>query len=94
MELWTNWWPRFHALLNSVIRNLALFLISIYRLTLSGLIGPVCRFQPSCSCYAQEAFETHSPIYALWLTLRRLGKCHPLGSFGYDPVPKHQRKSS
>ena len=94
MELWTNWWPRCRAILNSAARNLALFLISIYRLTLSGWIGPVCRFQPTCSCYAQEAFETHSAHYAFWLTLRRLLKCHPLGPFGYDPVPKLQRKTS
>jgi len=61
--------------------------IHLYRLTLSPYIGWHCRFQPTCSVYALEALEKHGPIRGLWLTVRRIGRCHPFGGFGYDPVP-------
>jgi putative membrane protein insertion efficiency factor len=48
---------------------------------------PACRYLPSCSEYALEALETHGALRGGWLTLRRLGRCHPWGGFGYDPVP-------
>ena len=48
---------------------------------------PACRYLPTCSAYAIEALETHGAIKGGWLSLRRLGRCHPLGSHGYDPVP-------
>ena len=47
-----------------------------------------CRFTPSCSAYAIEAIETHGPARGFWLTLRRVGRCHPWGGSGYDPVPE------
>lgn len=89
MELWKNWWRGF----NATARALALFLIAAYRATLSMFLGGACRFQPSCSCYAQQAFEQHPPGRASWLVFRRLMKCHPLGPFGFDPVPEPARKS-
>ncbi|MDA3874545.1 MAG: membrane protein insertion efficiency factor YidD [Kiritimatiellae bacterium] len=71
-----------------------LLLIHLYRLILSpmlhALTGPLgggCRFQPSCSTYALESLHTHPLPKALWLILRRLGRCHPWGGSGYDPVP-------
>jgi putative membrane protein insertion efficiency factor len=46
-----------------------------------------CRFQPSCSDYMREAILTHGALRGTWLGLRRLGRCHPLGSHGFDPCP-------
>ena len=63
-------------------------LIQIYRLALSPLLGPACRFEPSCSCYALEAIERHGARRGGWLALRRVARCHPLGGFGPDPVPR------
>ncbi|HJT81942.1 MAG TPA: membrane protein insertion efficiency factor YidD [Chthoniobacterales bacterium] len=56
---------------------------------LSWLGGPGtgCRFQPTCSQYCIEAVETHGLLMGLWLALKRLGRCHPWGGFGHDPVP-------
>ncbi|MFD1626663.1 membrane protein insertion efficiency factor YidD [Azospirillum griseum] len=62
-------------------------LVYLYRWTLSPFVGWHCRFQPTCSHYAIEALERHGAIRGSWLTLRRLGRCHPWGGSGYDPVP-------
>ncbi len=62
-------------------------LIRLYQITLSPMIGGHCRFQPTCSRYALEAYRTLNPIRATWLTVRRLSRCHPLGSSGWDPPP-------
>jgi putative membrane protein insertion efficiency factor len=62
-------------------------LIRLYQLTLSPLLGPRCRFHPSCSHYLQEAIGTHGVLRGLWLGLCRFGRCHPFHPGGYDPVP-------
>lgn len=63
------------------------WLIQFYRLFISPMLGPRCRFYPSCSVYALEALEEHSLGYALWLIMKRLGRCQPWGGSGYNPVP-------
>jgi putative membrane protein insertion efficiency factor len=65
----------------------ALYLIRFYQLAISPGLGPRCRFQPSCSHYAYEAFERHGLLRGFRLTLKRLASCHPYGRKGYDPVP-------
>jgi len=62
-------------------------LIKLYQWTLSPLLGPSCRFQPSCSQYSVEAFRKYGLFKGLWLTARRIARCHPWGGHGEDPVP-------
>ena len=62
-------------------------LIRGYRRYVSSWTAPRCRYQPTCSAYAIEALERWGPWRGLWLALRRLARCHPLGGHGYDPVP-------
>lgn len=64
-------------------------LIGAYQLLISPLLLPSCRFEPSCSHYAQEAITEHGALRGLILTLKRLSRCHPWGGSGYDPVPPH-----
>ena len=59
-----------------------------YRYAISPILGPCCRFQPSCSEYALEAIAEHGLLRSVFLILRRLFRCHPWGGQGYDPVPK------
>jgi hypothetical protein len=61
--------------------------IVAYRLALSPLLGPRCRFHPTCSAYALDALEQHGALRGLWLSIRRVGRCHPWHPGGYDPVP-------
>lgn len=65
-------------------------LIRLYQLAISPLLGPNCRYAPSCSEYAREAIARFGPLRGGWLALRRLGRCHPWGGSGYDPVPEKQ----
>ncbi|MFN4285099.1 MAG: membrane protein insertion efficiency factor YidD [Lacibacter sp.] len=64
-----------------------IFLIRLYQYGISPLIGPKCRFTPTCSQYGIEALRKYGPVKGLWLTLRRLSRCHPWGGSGYDPLP-------
>ncbi len=63
-------------------------LIRVYQLLLSPLLPPSCRYLPSCSDYAVEAIGRHGVIVGIGLAARRLARCHPWGSSGYDPVPE------
>jgi len=64
-----------------------MLLIRVYQLTLSPLLGPCCRFEPSCSRYALACLEQHGALSGSWLALKRLLRCHPFHPGGYDPPP-------
>ncbi|KGN86019.1 hypothetical protein HQ48_07275 [Porphyromonas sp. COT-290 OH3588] len=66
---------------------LLLLPIYFYRAVISPITPPSCRFTPSCSVYAIEALKKHGPVKGLWLTIRRILRCHPWGGHGHDPVP-------
>ena len=65
--------------------------VRLYQLAVSSWTPSSCRFTPSCSAYAVEAIDTHGAWRGGWLALRRLGRCHPWGGHGYDPVPADRR---
>lgn len=69
------------------MRILLTALIRAYRYFVSPLLGPNCRFYPSCSCYAEQSLEQHGVMKGCYLALRRLLRCHPWHAGGYDPVP-------
>jgi hypothetical protein len=64
-----------------------LVLVRAYQLLLSPFAGGACRFEPSCSTYAMTAIETHGLARGLWLSIRRVARCHPFARSGFDPVP-------
>lgn len=71
-----------------MISALLLFLIRIYRYTLSFWVGQHCRFYPTCSAYAESAIEQHGCMRGSFLALKRLLRCHPWHRGGEDPLPK------
>jgi uncharacterized protein len=69
-------------------------LIRLYQYCVSPLLGPRCRFYPSCSCYADEAIQHHGAVRGCYLALRRILRCHPWRAGGYDPVPPAQAQNT
>jgi putative membrane protein insertion efficiency factor len=71
----------------TLLQWLLVVAIQAYRLLLGPFIGGACRFEPSCSDYAEGALRKHGALKGSLLALKRLGKCHPWGPFGPDPIP-------
>ena len=69
----------------------ATFPIHFYRWFLSPFLGRHCRFHPTCSQYALAAIAAHGAKRGWWLALKRIGRCHPWGAAGFDPVPERRR---
>lgn len=70
-----------------MVRRVLIGFVRFYQAAISPLTPPSCRFTPTCSQYAIEALEGHGLVRGIWLTVRRLSRCHPWGGKGYDPVP-------
>jgi putative membrane protein insertion efficiency factor len=80
-----------------VLKGLSLLLLApirLYKLTLSRLLPPACRFHPSCSVYAMGAIAVHGPFRGTALALRRISRCHPFHPGGLDPVPPRDGQSA
>lgn len=75
------------------MKRVVLSMIRGYQHLMAGRPSP-CRYIPSCSSYAHEAVEVHGALRGTYLTARRLARCHPLGGFGFDPVPGRSGEAS
>tara|TARA_Y100000817_G_C16723846_1_gene484844 strand:- start:478 stop:711 length:234 start_codon:yes stop_codon:yes gene_type:complete len=77
------------------MKSIFIFLIVLYQRLISPYFPASCRFMPTCSEYAKEALEEHGLLKGTYLSVKRIGKCHPIGflggSEGYDPVPKEKK---
>ena len=77
-----------------MLKKIFILPIRFYQLAISPMLGPKCRFQPTCSHYAVQAIEEWGVIKGTWLGIKRILKCHPWGPHGYDPVPKRKEGES
>jgi putative membrane protein insertion efficiency factor len=73
--------------IKKIFQIIFISLIKVYQYTLSPLLGPACRFYPSCSEYAYQAIVRHGPVRGLFLAIKRILRCHPYHPGGVDPVP-------
>ncbi|MSP78421.1 MAG: membrane protein insertion efficiency factor YidD [Dehalococcoidia bacterium] len=73
------------------MKFILLFLIRLYQKAISAYLPSRCRYMPSCSHFGYEAIQKHGALHGTWLTMKRLGRCHPFGGSGYDPVPSHSQ---
>ncbi|MFO8234988.1 MAG: membrane protein insertion efficiency factor YidD [Bacteroidales bacterium] len=71
-----------------ILKKFILFLVNIYRYIISPITPASCRHVPTCSQYMTEAVKLHGPGIGFWMGLKRLSRCHPWGTSGYDPVPR------
>jgi len=69
------------------MKQIFIFLIRVWQRTFSRVLPPSCRFEPSCSQYGVEALQKYGVFKGGWLTIKRIGRCHPFNPGGYDPVP-------
>jgi uncharacterized protein len=76
--------------MKQILRILSLpfiFLVRVYQKVISPMLGPKCRYAPTCSEYTVQALKKHGLIKGGWLSIKRISSCHPWGGSGYDPVP-------
>tara|TARA_R110001606_G_scaffold90295_1_gene202079 strand:- start:2424 stop:2768 length:345 start_codon:yes stop_codon:yes gene_type:complete len=83
----SRWLTSLRSALRWALTSVMIGCIKTYQYTLSPLLGPRCRFWPSCSSYTIEAIQVHGPIKGGWMAVKRIVKCHPGSAGGMDPVP-------
>jgi len=76
------------------MKKLLIWPIKFYQAVLSPYLGSKCRYQPTCSHYAIEAIEEWGAWKGFWMGVKRIGRCHPWGGHGYDPVPENTKRKS
>ncbi|MDM1073564.1 membrane protein insertion efficiency factor YidD [Empedobacter brevis] len=74
--------------MNNLLIKPFIIMVRFYQFAISPWMGSNCRYQPTCSSYMIEALKEHGLLKGLWLGTKRIGRCHPWGGHGYDPVPK------
>jgi len=79
-------------LLKLIFSKILVGLVRFYQLAISPWMGSSCRYSPTCSQYMIEAVNEWGPLKGFWLGIKRIGRCHPWGDEGYDPVPKNELK--
>ena len=72
--------------MSKIFSAILILFVRFYQVFISPLFPPTCRFTPTCSAYAIEAIQKKGPIRGLWMTIKRISKCHPFHPGGYDPV--------
>jgi len=79
--------------MNRIFKKIFILPIRFYQYAISPLLGPSCRFNPTCSHYMVQAIEEWGIFKGLWLGMKRISKCHPWGPHGHDPVPENPKKT-
>ncbi len=79
--------------MKKILKYIIILPIRFYQYSISPLLGPRCRFEPSCSHYTVQAIEEWGVFKGTWLGIKRISRCHPWGGHGYDPVPKKPEKN-
>ena len=77
--------------MGKLISAIFIFLVKLYQYTISPLLGSNCRYSPTCSSYTVQAIQEWGLIKGTWLGIKRISRCHPWGSEGYDPVPRKKK---
>ncbi|MDW3095948.1 MAG: membrane protein insertion efficiency factor YidD [Gammaproteobacteria bacterium] len=72
------------------MNKIFIVMIRFYQMCISPMLGPHCRFSPTCSQYALEAINTYGVVKGTYLAIKRISKCHPFHAGGHDPVPEKQ----
>jgi putative membrane protein insertion efficiency factor len=79
--------------MNHLLKRLFILPVRFYQIFISPLLGTnKCRYQPTCSHYMIQAIEEWGIVKGLWLGIKRIGRCHPWGGHGFDPVPKQKKE--
>ncbi|RNC79994.1 MAG: membrane protein insertion efficiency factor YidD [Balneola sp.] len=79
-------------LLATIASKIITGIVRFYQLAISPWLGSSCRYSPTCSQYMIEAVNEWGPLKGTWLGLKRIGRCHPWGGHGHDPVPKKEEQ--
>lgn len=78
-------------LIGKLISAILIGLVRVYQYAISPMLGSNCRHTPTCSAYMVQAIKEWGPVHGTWMGLKRIGRCHPWGTHGHDPVPRKHK---